>query len=65
MTEDVERDALADAYDKGFIDALRCFAVWRDGEEHVGSGFLTLKKAIEQRTELTYYDPPIREERTT
>ncbi len=46
------------AYDKGFQDALRCFAHWRDGAEFVGTCGMTLARAIEERHRLHTYDPP-------
>ena len=37
-----------EAYKKGFVDALRAFAWWKDGVEFVGDGHCTLKQAIDE-----------------
>jgi hypothetical protein len=46
------------AYDKGFQDALHCFAHWRDGVQYVGMTGMTLKAAIQSRQALHTYDLP-------
>lgn len=45
-------------YDKGFQDALHCFAHWMDGDQYVGTTGLTLKQAIADRHSLHTYNPP-------
>ena len=47
-----------EAYDKGFVDGLHCFAWWRDGVEHVGIGSTMLKEAQKRLADLWNYDPP-------
>lgn len=45
-------------YDKGYQDALHCFAHWKDGEQYVGTCGLKLKDAIADRHSLHTYNPP-------
>ncbi len=45
-------------YEKGFIDALREFAYWKDGQQFVGTNDVTLKEAIETIKDSNYYSPP-------
>ncbi len=47
-----------ETYDKGFIDGLREFAYWLDGEQFVGTKGITLKEAIETLKSSNYYSPP-------
>jgi len=47
----------ADDYDRGFIDALTCFAHWYDGKQYVGTIGQTLTDAIANRKKLWYYRP--------
>ena len=42
-------------YDRGFIDALRNFAWWKDGVQYVGSGSRTLNDALFDRKNLFMY----------
>ena len=42
-------------YRQGFIDALRAFAYWKDGEEYVGSCGTTLKEALKNIKTNWYY----------
>ena len=46
------------AYYKGFEDGLRAFAWWSDGEEFVGTCGWTLRRALQEITELSTYLPP-------
>lgn len=59
---EIDIDALVQAeraaYDKGFLDALECFAWWKDGTQYVGSGIMTYQRAIEERKALHSYDQP-------
>lgn len=45
-------------YNKGFIDGLREFAYWVDGQQFVGTNSITLKEAIETFRNANYYSPP-------
>ncbi len=47
-----------DNYKKGFLDGLKCFAHWNDGEELVGTIGTTLKEAEKKLYTLWNYDPP-------
>lgn len=47
-----------ESYNKGFVDALGCFAWWKDGEEFVGICGNTLSDSIKNMTTLHTYDPP-------
>lgn len=47
-----------DAYDRGFVDALRAYAHWMDGEQYVGTCGMKLKDAIVNRAIYPSYDPP-------
>lgn len=54
------REQVESTYEKGFIDGLKCFAHWKDGEQHVGTTGTTLKEAIQSAREGTlwnYYPP--------
>ena len=42
-------------YDKGFVDGLKTFAHWKDGEQYVGTTGTTLKKAIANKEEIFNY----------
>jgi len=44
-------------YDRGFIDGMRAFAHWKNGQELVGTTGKTLKDAIEKRMEIWSYTP--------
>lgn len=46
------------AYDQGFSDGLRAYAINRDGEQYVGSPELNLKMAIGGRAKTWNYSPP-------
>lgn len=46
------------AYDQGFSDGLRAYAINRDGEQYVGSPELNLKMAIGGRAKTWSYSPP-------
>jgi hypothetical protein len=56
--------AEAEAYDAGFVDALRAYAYsssqpWAEnGVKYVGSTGRTLAEAIEKRRETHTYSPP-------
>ena len=51
-----EREAgVYSEYKRGFLDALECFAWWRDGVQYVGQGFVTLKDAQDNPEALEYY----------
>jgi hypothetical protein len=43
-------------YDRGFMDALRCFAHWKCGVVYVGTTGRTLADAIEKRKSLHGYN---------
>jgi hypothetical protein len=45
-------------YDKGFQDALHCFAYWKDGVQYVGTTGMDLERALRIRHELHAYDLP-------
>ena len=47
-----------ETYDKGFIDGLREFAWWAEGQQFVGTNGTTLKEAIETFRNANYYSPP-------
>ena len=44
-------DQRVDDYRQGYMDALRAYAWWRNGEQMVGCGVWSLKKAIEHAEE--------------
>jgi len=44
-------------YDRGFRDALKCFAHWKNGKQYVGTCGQTLTDAIANRRKLSYYRP--------
>lgn len=50
------------AYDKGYLDALKAYAWWSDGIELVGNCGTPLKRAIKQRKDDYYYNPPEEED---
>lgn len=45
-------------YNKGFIDGLKAYAYWVEGEEMVGTTGTTLAKAIENHRDTWNYNPP-------
>lgn len=47
-----------DYYKKGFLDGIKCFAHWKDGEEFVGTTGTRLKNAEQKVTTLWNYDHP-------
>ncbi|MFW6409550.1 MAG: hypothetical protein ACOCZR_00790 [Halanaerobiales bacterium] len=62
---DLQEDKLATQYGeamyrKGFIDALKAFAWWKNGEQYVGTG-TTLKEAIKNMEDNYAYDPQLPE----
>ena len=52
------QEATKQAYHLGFIDALTCFAHWKDGVQYVGTCGATLRGAIETLDRNPYYTPP-------
>lgn len=51
-----------EAYDKGYIDGMTCFAWHGKNGMEVGTSGLLLKKAIEQRAKNYNYTPPQEEQ---
>ena len=47
-----------DIYDRGYVDGLRAFAWWKDGEQFVGTCGMKMTDAILARKESPGYDPP-------
>ncbi len=48
-----------DIYDRGYVDGLRAFAWWRDGQQFVGTCGMKMTDAILERKESPGYDPPL------
>lgn len=61
-TRDIKGVVVEAIYIQGFIDGMKCFAWWKNGIQYVGSGGITLEKAIEEVGSLPYYSPPKLEE---
>lgn len=55
LVAEVER--LKSSYHRGFIDALVCFAYWKDGVQYVGNCGQTLKGVIETLDRNPFYTP--------
>lgn len=45
------------SYYEGFIDGLRCFAWWKDGEQYVGTCGTRLRDAVATAETSWNYDP--------
>lgn len=52
-TADIDQEA----YDRGFQDGLRAYAINKDGKQYVGSCGTTLQKALEERSDCWSYTP--------
>ena len=50
-----------DIYRQGFIDAMTCYAVWKDGRQNVGSPEKLLGDEIQNLKSNSYYSPPFEE----
>jgi len=50
-----------EAYKKGFLDAMECWAWWKNGELYLGMCGTKLKHAIEDRALAanSFYRPPV------
>lgn len=47
-----------DIYDRGYVDGVRAFAHWKDGEQFVGTAGTKMTDAILKRKDSSGYDPP-------
>lgn len=45
-------------YDRGFQDALKAYAWWKDGEEYLGTTGTKLKEVINNLNMIFNYKPP-------
>lgn len=54
-----------EAYKKGFLDAMECWAWWKDGEQYLGVCGTKLKYATEDHALAAnpFYRPPTGEEK--
>ena len=50
---------MSDLYDRGYVDGVRAFAWWKDGEQYVGTTGMKMTDAIVQRRSSPGYDPPV------